>query len=85
MVVEDQLKFHECSTREDKSLSDIEFKRLACDQTLVSNYKQLQLEINAQKNWDLFYKRNSTKFFKDRHWTTREFPEITSEVSKMLL
>jgi len=26
--------------------------------------------------WDLFYKRNSTHFFKDRHWTLREFEEI---------
>uniref|UniRef100_UPI0031B8B38C tRNA N(3)-methylcytidine methyltransferase METTL6 n=1 Tax=Homo sapiens TaxID=9606 RepID=UPI0031B8B38C len=34
--------------------------------------------MEAQKNWDLFYKRNSTNFFKDRHWTTREFEELRS-------
>uniref|UniRef100_T2M8X2 tRNA N(3)-methylcytidine methyltransferase n=1 Tax=Hydra vulgaris TaxID=6087 RepID=T2M8X2_HYDVU len=67
------------STKDDQILSEVELKKLACDRNLVSNYKQIQLEINAQKNWDLFYKRNSTKFFKDRHWTTREFDEITSE------
>ncbi|XP_044148914.1 tRNA N(3)-methylcytidine methyltransferase METTL6 isoform X2 [Bufo gargarizans] len=46
------------------------------DVTLVSEFKQLKLEKEAQKNWDLFYKRNSTNFFKDRHWTTREFEEL---------
>ena len=38
------------------------------------------------KNWKerlrrtetLFIKRNSTNFFKDRHWTTREFEELRS-------
>ncbi|XP_066441332.1 tRNA N(3)-methylcytidine methyltransferase METTL6 isoform X2 [Eleutherodactylus coqui] len=46
------------------------------DIRLVSEFKQLKLEKEAQKNWDLFYKRNSTNFFKDRHWTTREFEEL---------
>jgi len=34
------------------------------------------------KNWDMFYKRNQTNFFKDRHWTEREFGELanTTEV-----
>ena len=43
---------------------------------LVSDFKQIKLEKEAQKNWDLFYKRNTTNFFKDRHWTTREFEEL---------
>ena len=38
-----------------------------------------KLEAEAQKNWDLFYKRNETNFFKDRHWTTREFQEIIKD------
>ncbi|KAI1242877.1 hypothetical protein IHE44_0000432, partial [Lamprotornis superbus] len=57
-------------------LSPEEAEKLAKDQVLVSEFKQLKLEKEAQKNWDLFYKRNSTNFFKDRHWTTREFQEL---------
>ncbi|XP_032092653.1 tRNA N(3)-methylcytidine methyltransferase METTL6 isoform X1 [Thamnophis elegans] len=53
-----------------------EAKQLAKNQVLVSDFKQQKLEKEAQKNWDLFYKRNSTNFFKDRHWTTREFEEL---------
>ena len=40
-----------------------------------------KLEADARKNWDLFYKRNETKFFKDRHWTTREFQELIGDSS----
>ncbi|CAH1993948.1 unnamed protein product [Acanthoscelides obtectus] len=42
----------------------------------VSEFKAGLLEKEAKKNWDLFYKRNETRFFKDRHWTTREFEEL---------
>uniref|UniRef100_A0A2K5CWT5 Methyltransferase type 11 domain-containing protein n=1 Tax=Aotus nancymaae TaxID=37293 RepID=A0A2K5CWT5_AOTNA len=59
-------------------LSSEEEEKLKRDQTLVSDFKQQKLEQEAQKNWDLFYKRNSTNFFKDRHWTTREFKELRS-------
>uniref|UniRef100_A0A0E9X9I7 tRNA N(3)-cytidine methyltransferase n=1 Tax=Anguilla anguilla TaxID=7936 RepID=A0A0E9X9I7_ANGAN len=57
-------------------LTNEELEKLQRDQTLVSDFKQNKLEKEAQKNWDLFYKRNTTKFFKDRHWTTREFEEL---------
>lgn len=43
---------------------------------LVPEFKANQLEVNARKHWDIFYKRNDTRFFKDRHWTTREFQEL---------
>ncbi|XP_064023315.1 tRNA N(3)-methylcytidine methyltransferase METTL6 [Pogoniulus pusillus] len=59
-----------------RTLSPEEAEKLAKGQGLVSEFKQLKLEKEAQKNWDLFYKRNSTNFFKDRHWTTREFEEL---------
>uniref|UniRef100_A0A8C6Y0I2 tRNA N(3)-cytidine methyltransferase n=1 Tax=Naja naja TaxID=35670 RepID=A0A8C6Y0I2_NAJNA len=51
-------------------------EQLAQNQVLISDFKKQKLEKDAQKNWDLFYKRNSTNFFKDRHWTTREFEEL---------
>lgn len=53
-----------------------ELDRLGGERALVSDFKQMKLEKEAQKNWDLFYKRNTTNFFKDRHWTTREFEEL---------
>ncbi|CAD7689533.1 unnamed protein product [Nyctereutes procyonoides] len=59
-------------------LSSEEEEKLKRDQALVSDFKQQKLEKEAQKNWDLFYKRNSTNFFKDRHWTTREFEDLRS-------
>lgn len=43
---------------------------------IVSDFKAQKLEKEAQKNWDLFYKRNETRFFKDRLWTVREFKEL---------
>lgn len=56
-------------------------------EVLVSDFKQIKLEKEAQKNWDLFYKRNTTNFFKDRHWTTREFEELKAcrEVSMCMI
>lgn len=53
-----------------------EQERLNGERAMVSDFKQMKLEKEAQKNWDLFYKRNTTNFFKDRHWTTREFEEL---------
>lgn len=32
----------------------------------VSDFQANKLEAQAARNWDLFYKRNETKFFKDR-------------------
>ena len=57
-------------------LSTEEQEKLKNDTKLVSDFKQQKLEKEACKNWDLFYKRNTTKFYKDRHWTKREFEEL---------
>ena len=60
----------------ERKLTAEEQDKLARDTDLVSAFKQNKLEEEAQRNWDLFYKRNTTKFFKDRHWTTHEFKEL---------
>ena len=65
--------------KEQRELSNAERKKLDDDVQVVSDFKQNKLELEAKKNWDLFYKRNTTKFFKDRHWTTREFAELQYE------
>lgn len=59
-----------------RELTVEEKNRLDNDTRLVTDYKQKKFEQDAQKNWDLFYKRNTTKFFKDRHWTKREFSDL---------
>lgn len=66
-----------------KRLTSEEIDRMkAQDSRLVSEFRANQLEKDAKKHWDLFYKRNDTRFFKDRHWTTREFDELLALVSK---
>lgn len=35
----------------------------------VSKFWAAKHAADAQKNWDAFYKRNQTNFFRDRHWT----------------
>lgn len=67
--------------KEPKSLSEEEQQQLFTQSSrLVPAYQAIQLEKNAQKHWDLFYKRNETRFFKDRRWTTREFVELLGNV-----
>ncbi|OWR51004.1 hypothetical protein KGM_208847 [Danaus plexippus plexippus] len=43
---------------------------------MITEARAARLEREAKRHWDIFYKRNETKFFKDRHWTTREFQEL---------
>ncbi|KAH7292904.1 hypothetical protein KP509_28G002900 [Ceratopteris richardii] len=39
----------------------------------VSEFWRNKYEKDARKYWDLFYKRNSDKFFKDRHYIQKEW------------
>ncbi|XP_039765492.1 tRNA N(3)-methylcytidine methyltransferase METTL6 [Pararge aegeria] len=60
-----------------KELTDEEKQLLESQNSRIIPYGKAQkLEKEAKKHWDLFYKRNETKFFRDRHWTTREFQEL---------
>ncbi|XP_015785510.1 methyltransferase-like protein 6 [Tetranychus urticae] len=61
-----------------RELSDSEIEKLLSDQC-ISTFQRNKLEREAKKNWDLFYKRNKNNFFKDRHWTTREFTELLTD------
>ncbi|CAG9766494.1 unnamed protein product [Ceutorhynchus assimilis] len=72
----------EFRTLDNKSLTPEEKHLLECqNQRMVSEHKANLLEIQAKKHWDLFYKRNETRFFRDRHWTTREFTELLDETN----
>lgn len=60
-----------------KALSDEEKQRLEQQNSrMITEVKAAGLERDARRHWDIFYKRNETKFFRDRHWTTREFQEL---------
>lgn len=67
-------------TSRTKELSADEIVKLEeQNKRMVPEFKANKLEIDAQRHWDLFYKRNETRFFKDRHWTTREFQELLAD------
>lgn len=69
------------STQKTRDLSVQDIEKLEKQNTrLVSSFQACKLEENAQKYWDQFYKRNGTNFFKDRHWTTREFKELLGDI-----
>lgn len=64
-----------------RQLAPEEKEALERDTVTLGDFKKNKLEKEAKKNWDLFYKRNTDHFFKDRHWLTREFPELLQESS----
>lgn len=47
----------------------------------LSDFQRDKLNKDAKKNWDLFYKRNGDRFFKNRYWTRHEFQELFREKS----
>jgi methyltransferase-like protein 6 len=47
----------------------------------VNPFWQEKYRRECGKNWNLFYRRNKDKFFKDRHWVNREFPELNAAKS----
>lgn len=39
-------------------------------------------EKEAKRHWDIFYKNNKTKFYKDRHYIKHEFLELVNAIEK---
>mgnify|MGYP001038300733 CR=1 FL=1 len=51
-------------------------KVVSQDCSSLSSFTYNKFEREASKMWNLFYKHNSTNFFKDRHYLLREFSEL---------
>lgn len=51
---------------------------------MISEFWRQKYLRESQKSWNLFYKRNKNNFFRDRHWTDREF-EILNQDSPYIL
>ena len=77
------MAMEECLGHYARQLTKEEEALLKGDTQLLSDFTRNKLEKEARRNWDLFYKRNSTHFFKDRHWITREFPELLQALSEV--
>lgn len=70
-----------------KEVTEEEIEEILARQNgrMVTAFEASKLEKEAKKNWDLFYKRNETRFFKDRHWTLQEFDEVSTQQCPVLL
>jgi methyltransferase-like protein 6 len=70
-------------------LSEDDQKRLASQDTRpVPEFRANKFQSESRKHWDIFYKRNADRFFKDRHWTIREFEDLAGGgdgISRVLL
>eukprot|EP01135_Chromosphaera_perkinsii_P006120 Nk52_evm2s406 gene=Nk52_evmTU2s406 len=64
-----------------RKLTEEEISRLKKDKIEVPEFWKKKYKSETSKNWDLFYKRNQTNFYKDRHWTTREFTDLVGDQS----
>lgn len=43
---------------------------------MLSDFWISKYIAESAKSWNLFYRRNKDKFFRDRHWIGREFSEL---------
>ena len=52
------------------------------EKNVASDMTYKRLEIEAKKNWDIYYKQNTTNGYKDRHYITREFKELANALTQ---
>ncbi|DAZ99294.1 TPA: hypothetical protein N0F65_005462 [Lagenidium giganteum] len=55
---------------------------LAKDKSTIPEFWQNKYEKEAAKNWDVFYKRNTTNFYKDRHYLHLVFPDLNAQEAR---
>ena len=60
-------------------------QQLACQPPSVSPFWHQKYVNESNMSWDKFYNRNSTHFFKDRHWPPREFPDLMAPATRICL
>ncbi|PIK41593.1 putative methyltransferase-like protein 2-A-like [Apostichopus japonicus] len=63
----------------EEQISDAQRKIAENSQTLIDDNKQEVYENDADKFWDEFYSKHQNRFFKDRHWLFKEFPELSTQ------
>jgi len=77
-VGEEKIRYFEWTedmTKQAQDLLKLEGSYTASEMT----YKRL--EIEARKHWDIFYRQNTTKFYKDRHYLKNEFTSLASKLN----
>lgn len=52
--------------------------------TSVPDFWHRKYRQDLGKNWNLFYKRNENRFFRDRHWVEHEFPQLLNPAGTVL-
>ena len=49
----------------------------------ASSFRHSGVERRKHVQWDNFYKRNESRFFKDRHYLTKAFPELRQSLQTL--
>ncbi|WFD23917.1 hypothetical protein MEQU1_002611 [Malassezia equina] len=57
---------------------------LATNRRVSSPFMVSKTQRDAAKAWDKFYKSHEDRFFKDRHWTDREFEELKADPPELI-
>ncbi|WFD20557.1 hypothetical protein MCAP1_002804 [Malassezia caprae] len=57
---------------------------LSSNRRVSSPFMVTKMQREAAKAWDKFYKAHEDRFFKDRHWTDREFEELKADPPELI-